>query len=344
MERLRKALGYSKERYRLFAKLTKAQQQAVRDVYRDLHPREHWGNYELLGVPPPPALGRWAGIEPPTILEQSAGKWPVWKWLKAASRGEVDVNVAARAVAGVLDQKQIADLAIATCVRAADDPDYELWTRWVDTERELTEGTAGTIRALAALIDASGDDAAIQFAERVEREKQSAFYLAAVATFALAARARRKQQPFPKRVYELASKADDLAYDARLHDTIRDVFEVIPMAEREAFLEKYGMRFDILEEEEIINGRTKETPMLFFAWHVADLVPTQQVLEGLVAVAAAYERPPKQAILDVFAHVGPPVAPYLEAALKDRPRNKSLLAQALEVVRGRKPVSKAKRA
>ena len=73
-------------------------------------------------------------------------------------------------------------------------------------------------------------------------------------------------------------------------------------------------------------------------------MPTRKVLGGIVDRASDYERPPRQAVLDVFQRVGPAVAPYLEAAIKTNPRNKSLLAQGLKLVGGNKPASKGKRA
>ncbi len=62
------------------------------------------------GLPPnESSLARWVGVEPPGLLEKvvSAGRrWPVWKWLKAASLGEVTHEEAVAAVSSALEPKE----------------------------------------------------------------------------------------------------------------------------------------------------------------------------------------------------------------------------------------------
>ncbi len=339
IERLRKELGYSKERYRLFDALTKAQQAAVREEYPHLYPYESFHHFENLGIPPYVALGRWAGIDASTPLEQGAphtrGAWPVWKWLKAAQTKEIDVAKCSAALNKHLPPPTIMAIVwyVTTTVVAGVSP-YELWARELDSDRAKNEAAVHMIRLLAAIVDGSGDDAAVELAERAEKHlaKEPTFYLAAVATFALAVRARRRGEPFPTRFYKLAAGANFLGNGSNLRDAIREIFELIPMAERERFLVLYGMYFTAITDEEIVKGRTREVPVLIHAWCVADLVPTEKVAKGLVEDMATWNNypKPKQAALDIVKKVGPICVPYLETALKtSTSKHKDVLAKAL---------------
>lgn len=330
MERLEKALGESKERYRLFEALTAKQQAAIREAYAQLDPYEHFRRFERLGIPPRGALARWAGIEPAGPLEQRAGQWPVWKWLKAALEGEIDNAAAVRALAKI----DASDLAWLICLRDVDANDYEFWPREKNTLRENVDGCANTVRLLAALIDAA--DVAVPFAKRVQREiaKETQYALGAVALFALAARARRRDEMIDKQFFNLGLELERMGPYRELGSHVREVFEAIAAEEREAFFDEYGMYFVAIEEDEIRNGRSVEVPTLKRGWLVADLVPTKKVAAKMIEDVATWDHypKPKAAALDVIKKVGPICVPFLEKAAKtSNSKHKAVLGQALKM-------------
>lgn len=323
------ALGESKERYRLFEDLTAKQQAAVREAYPQLDPYEHFRHFERLGIPPRGALARWAGIESLGLLEQRAGKRPVWKWLKAALESERERGGGAYA-----RKDRCIGARVAHLLRNEDANDYEFWPREKNTLREIVDGCANTVRLLAALIDAQ--DAAVSFAKRVQREiaKETQYALGAVSLFALAARARRRGETIDKQFFNLGLELERMGPYRELGGHVREVFEAIAPAEREAFFDEYGMYFVAIEEDEIRNGRSVEVPTLKRGWLVADLVPTKKVAKAMIESVADWDHYPKakQAALDVIKKVGPICVPFLEKAAKtSKSKHKAVLVQALKL-------------
>ncbi|MBA3398046.1 MAG: hypothetical protein H0T89_35805 [Deltaproteobacteria bacterium] len=155
-KRLAKVLGKSKERYRLHSDLTEAQQTVIAESLGV--DDEYMARFDLesLGLPPFTSLRRWAGLAPASPLELRAGKWPVWKWLKAASRGEIKDAAAITAIGKALDAQQIAEL----CRIVRDEAfDYDLFDNQLRDRKGEIEANAlhaRMARLFAALLDGSG--------------------------------------------------------------------------------------------------------------------------------------------------------------------------------------------
>jgi hypothetical protein len=185
------------------------------------------------------------------------------------------------------------------------------------------------IRILAELLDRAG--AATTFAERALATKQPHFWLAAIATFALA----RQKSPFPKRFYTLAEKADFLGHGVILGDAMREVVARIPEKDREAFIEKYVPNAGASTNTEVRKGRDVEVPVLLHRWLFADLVPTESTAKALVDDMEHWDndaKPVKQALAIIKA-LGPICAPYLRKAIKKtKSRHKKVLERALVLV------------
>lgn len=339
MERLRKVLGSSKERYRLFEQLTKPQQDAIREEYSDLPSNEYFRHFENLGIPPLGAFGRWAGIEKPEVLEKRVGKWPVWRWLTAALEREISVGDAVSALTNELDAKSISDLVMQSCDRNNDQNDYELWPRERNGQRDINERTGNIVRLFGALIDGSGDKAAIEFAKRTTKfvEKHPQRGHVAVAAFALAARARRRGEAFPRDYYDLIANAETVGCSRYLRGALRDLYEVVPAGEREELLEVDGIHFIAGSDTEYRGDREVRMPVLLHAWLVADLIPTKKVAEAMVNDIARWDRDPKpkQDALEMIQKVGAICVPFIEKALKTtKSPHKAVLTQALALLDG----------
>lgn len=339
VERLRKVLGESTERYRLFEKLTKAQQQAIRDEYPNLAPKLWERRLEELGLPPCSALARWAGIAPPSSWERVAGSLPVWKWLKSAAHDEVKVDDAVRAVAKVLGTDEINELVWSLLgTSEALLKHYNMWGEGLDHEfgeSTMNAYTGRLLRVLGALLDAAGEDNALQFATRAKAQKasQNFFALESVAAFALGARARRRKEPYPREHYDLAKKADNLCYGVKLDRSFRDVVSTIAEEDRETFLDDAGFYLTITYNEDRRKGRMVEVPVLIHAWNFVDLVRTPKVMETVVeTVAETDEKMPTDQVIEILGGFGPAIAPLLQKALAQKPRNQALLKKALAAV------------
>lgn len=196
-----KVLGASDERYRDFDALTARQQKAIRTAFRTVVVEELAARgLAALGLPPAVRLRSWCGHSPPTVLERRAGRWPVWKWLKAAIAGSITSDEAITTIVATVTPDEILTLAGKACTAFYD---YDLWGRDLDARRAgapLTRQEARVARLLGALVDAAGEDAATQLA-RVASQPSDASpdLLAAVASFANGgARARRTKQRPPR--------------------------------------------------------------------------------------------------------------------------------------------------
>lgn len=339
VERLRKVLGESDERYRLFDKLTKAQQQAIRDEYPKLA-SEGWElRLEELGLPPYSAIARWAGIAPATSWERNAGKWPVWKWLKAAAHDEVKVDDAANAVAKALTTDEVNEL-VWSLLGNSDDllQHYNLWGEGLDDaqgESVMRAYTGRLLRLLAAILDGADDDNALEFAKRAKAQKKTRDYfaLSTLAAFALARRAQRRKEPFPREYYAFAKEADNLCFGVMLDRSFRDVVATIPEKDREKFLDDFGFHLTISYNEDRRKGRMVEVPALIHAWTFVDLVRTPKVMETVVdTVAETDEKMPTDLVIEILGGFGPAIAPFLEKAIAQKPRNQALLEKALAAV------------
>src|SRR5258706_8715056 len=105
------AFDVSDERFLLFEKLSRKQQALVRAVFGAIEDAPFYTLVQL-GLPPLASLRRWAGLEPPTLFERAAGRWPVWKWLKAATIDEVAATDAIAAVTSALTPDEIGELCL----------------------------------------------------------------------------------------------------------------------------------------------------------------------------------------------------------------------------------------
>ncbi|MBA3459194.1 MAG: hypothetical protein H0T46_04480 [Deltaproteobacteria bacterium] len=339
VERLRKVLGESTERYRLFEKLTKSQQAAIRNEYPHLAPDGWQLRLESLGLPPYGALARWAGIAPPTTWERNAGTWPVWKWLKSAAHDEAAVDDAAGAVAKVLTIDEVNDL-VWSLIGNSDDllVHYNMWGESLDHEFGETTASLYTgrlLRVLGALLDAAGDDVALDFATRAvaQKRKRDFFALSTVASFALARRAQRRKEPFPREFYKLAKDADNLCYGTKLDRSFREVVETIAEKDREKFLDDFGFHLTITYNEDRRKGRLVEVPALIHAWTFIDVVRTPKVMKKVVeTVAETNEKMPTDQVVEILGGFGPSIAPILEQAIAKKPPNQALLKKALAAV------------
>ena len=262
---LTKALDH-RDRIRPWADLTKEQQALIRSVLgtrtSDAYGISHFG------IPTLPGLRRWMELEPPGPME---------KVYDALVEGIAEPTKAVRSIVKTLPPEEISDV----CVQIAQHDDYHLFTyscTYTTGESHANAHVVRVIRLLAELIDASGDDRAVAFAKRAQAmlAKDAEFWLAAIATFALAARARRRHEAFPVAFHELATKADFLGGSCFLHssDGWRYVVETVLPAAREAFVYSLG-GFDTTTNEEVKNGRRGEVPVMMGAWHVADLIRSE---------------------------------------------------------------------
>jgi len=332
-KRLAKELGKSKERYRLFRDLKKEQKAAVVEIFKAIREDVWHEDLGAFGLPPLPAIHRWAEMEAPSLLERGAGKWPVWKWLKAATRGEVDERKAIGAIEKSLGEGDTSALVRLIVTRA---DDYDLFDRNAKHERGeryADENAEKVIRFLAALVDASGDDAAIAFAERAQAHlaKKAEFWLAAIATFALTVRAKREHEPFPERFEKLAAEANFLGQGCLLRRSMREVVELIPPKRREAFLDAYAPNFAESYFEEIKNGREYEVPCLLHRWWFVDLIASEDTAETAIETIFDWDDDPKpkQETIDALVSIGPVAIPALKKAAKKKSRWKSIFTAAL---------------
>lgn len=339
MERLRKVLGESNERYRLFEELTSAQQAAIHEEYPRLARKGWQRRLEELGLPPLGALARWAGIDPPTTWERKAGTWPIWKWLKAAANDEVKVEDAARAVTKALSVEEINELVWSLLGNSEDLlKHYNMWGDGLDHEvgeSTMRAYTGRLLRVLGAILDGAGDDNALEFAKRAEAQKQERNYFAmsTIAAFALAHRARRRSEFFPREYYALAKKADNLCFGVMLDRSFRDVVATIAEEDREQFLDDFGFYLTITYNEDRRKGRKVEVPAVIHAWTFVDVVRTPKVMETVVETVAKTEhKMPTEEVIEILSNFGPALAPILEKAIAQKPRNQALLKKALAAV------------
>jgi hypothetical protein len=342
---LSKVFPISDERFLLFDKLTPTEQALVRDAAGG-EPVEF---YKLVvrGLPPWASLLRWSGQAPATLLERTADTWPVWKWLKAATRDEVETDRAIAAVCRALSATEIADLCMQVSTPDTFDEAYDLFGKELNGNRGEAFGNpfaVRVIRLLAALVDASGNDAALGFATRVERQlaSESQMFIGAIATFALAARARRRGEAFPKAFYTLAAKKADSLPGRKLREGMRDIVELIPMEDRDAFLEKFSPWFMTSSLLSIDKGKERKVPCLLHGWLYADLCPTDRVARGMVENIARWDRDPKPVAeaLAMVTKVGAICVPHLEEAMKTS--KSKVLADALTRLTGTPSTAKAK--
>jgi hypothetical protein len=321
MKQLGKSLPHYPSGAVLFETLTEAQRARVLTAIRSSAGEQLHG-VGWLGLVTGDSTKRWAGLAPPGLLETRVGKWPVWKWLCAAAHGEVTTPEAIGALIGALSPAQIAEV----CLLVSANDDYALFEsahKYSRGETVANAYTVHTLRFLGALLDASGDDAALAFARGA-----SAQVAQPLTTFALVARAKRRGETFPDEFFELAcaSASPSLASAGGL----REVVECLSPALRLAFYEKD--RFSDTWNEDRKGTRAVETPTPMGAWWYADLLPAETVAEAVVAAIVAWNHQPKpkRHALDLIATIGPACVPFLDRALaaSEPPPHRAVLVAA----------------
>jgi hypothetical protein len=257
--------------------------------------------------------------------------------LIAAGTGDSDVEVAARAIAKMLDVKQVIELAWKIGTEPGDAQVARLWGEGMAHEKGESVAVAyanRVLRTLGATIDLAGDDGALVFAKRTQDHlaKNRTCWIASIASYALAHRAKRRKEAFPRGFYPLLHKAsDDLSYGLHYDHNIREIVDTIAVADREKFLDDFGFQLQIYECEDKKNGRTVEVPTLIKAWAFIDLIPSAKVMQAVVdEIAETGEKLPKEQLLEVFKRFGPQIVPLLAKAITAKAKNKAFLAQALK--------------
>jgi hypothetical protein len=186
-ERLAQLLGPSDEKYRDFDALTDEQQKAIRDAFRTVlvEPLAARG-LASLGFPPVVRMRSWCDHSPRGPLESRAGKWPVWKWLKQATLGNIDEAEAIDAITRALPPDRVIVLAHQICQAFFD---YDLWGQDLYERKPKPISTPvekRTARFVAALVRAVGPDAPVKFARAMtEVNEDERWLMAAVASYAL---------------------------------------------------------------------------------------------------------------------------------------------------------------
>jgi hypothetical protein len=332
-QRLVKSLGKSKERFRLFEELTKEQQTVVLDVLRSAAGGVEQMKLEPLGLPPASEVRRWCGYAPQSVMEKLVEKWPVWRWLRAASRGEVKDAAVIAALSKALSKSEIHALAFAVC-----NDGYDVFYEAIKDKKGESAANAlaeRMIRLFASLVDTSGPSAAVDFAEfaRLHLKKSVEFWLAAIASFALAARSRRTGQPFPSKYLPLAMKADFLGNGMHLRESLRELVETMKPADRETFvIGDNGPHFGVSTDETVVKGRRIEVPCVLDIWHVVDLVPTDKIVKAMIDSIGptAASRTLSMFVVDTIVRCGPVCIPHLKKALKQKGTQRAVLAKALK--------------
>ncbi len=114
---------------------------------------------------------------------------------------------------------------------------------------------------------------------------------------------------------------------------MREVVELIPMEQREAFLDAYAPSFDESYDTEYKKGREIEVPCLLHRWFFADLIPSDATAETVVLVIEEWddEPKPKEKAIDVLCALGPICVPHLKKVIKrTKSPHKSVLVAALK--------------
>lgn len=316
---LEKALGESEERFRVFEELTKAQQKIVRDTVASVDGEFAFGTLHSLGLPQRLYyLRRWCGLDPPTILERKAGKWPAWKWIKAAQREEVTEAKAIAALTKALSKDDV----FALCARAVEHQfdsfkDYDFFgheERTYEGDAACFEVMSATMRFLAALVAATDAERFAEIAMKVDGPKP----IATVAALALA----RSTTTFPDRFLGLAEKIGSPTSDVPVGPLMREVVETVAPSARDAFIEAFAPLFVTGSAIVVKNHKEREVPALASGWLYADLCASPRVVKGVAADVARWDqvvmkRPTKDAITILEKANSPLFAPTI-AALKKR--------------------------
>jgi hypothetical protein len=263
-------------------------------------------------------LRRWCGLDAPTILERQAGKWPAWKWVKAATRGEVSEREAIAALTKALSKTEVLDL----CVRAVE-PQFDLFKdydffgheeRTYEGEPACYEVMARAMRFFAALAATSGAEELASIAEKIDGKTP----VATIAALALT----RTSKTFPKRFLGLAKKLASPTSDVPLGPLLREVVETISPDARDAFLADFAPLFVTGRSIVVKNHKEKELPALASGWLYADLCASRRVAKGVADDVGRWDevktsRPTKDAIAILERAKSPLFTPTI-AALKKR--------------------------
>ncbi|CAN5854307.1 hypothetical protein BH11MYX3_BH11MYX3_10570 [soil metagenome] len=333
-KRMWAALSVSNEGMKCFEAFSAKQRGLIREFIETL-PADADPGLTQFGLPPAATLPRWASLAPGGVAEKRAAKWPVWKWLTAALHDQAKPAAAIAAITKLLSPAEISDL----CLAIATTEDYQLFRdnkcgRYGETHASA-HGLAA-LRLLGSLLDASGDDAAIAFARRARKElaKRSRFHLGAIATWALIARARRRDETFPQSFVDVAETSSTVGYGFQIHacPAYRDLLERMTPAQRSSFDRTLDRGFGVRTNTDHKNGREVRVPTLVGTWWYADLLPAKHVAAPMIEAITGWkaEPVPKQQVLDVVTAVGTACIPSLDRALaaKPKPAQHALLAAA----------------
>ncbi len=328
-------LDGSDEGIRQFADFTAKERATIRDVVASMPENETGGwHFTQFGIPNKVAMRRWAGLEPGGVFETPAGKWPVWKWLVAALHDQVTPAAAIAAITKVLDAMQVMALCTATSI----DDDYALFADHGGHRHGEIRASAHalrTLRLLGGLLDASGDTAAVNLAKRTlaPADRPGEEIRAAIATWALVARARRRDELFPRTYLPLVERTDSIP-NAQLHTTpaYRDIFERLALPDRIALDRALDHAFRTRSMDVRDRGKERKEEVLYGPWWYADLLPPEPTAKRMIDEIAAWPAGPRprQPVVDVIAAVGTACVRHLDRALaaKPRPAQHALLAAA----------------
>ncbi len=339
LKKLERSIGKSNDRYRDVNDFTEEQRALIVEAFGPLRAPLLQLRVAELALPPLAALRRCAGLDPPSVYETMVGPWPAWRWLKRATLGDVEPAAAVEALARGLGPGAARELAMRVAAR---DDEYALF---VDHRRALVEGereafVARVLALLGGLVDASGEGEALAFARDVEATlaRGPLFWAAAIASFALAARARRRGEPFPAAFLKLARASRFVPGGLSVAEAMREVVATMSLADRVAFVAGLDHPFSSFyswHRVERVNGKPKKVPVGGGAWVYADLIPTPANAKAAVDAIAAWEPGPQplERALAVVRALGALCAPHLARELaagggRNRPALQAALAAA----------------
>ncbi|MCU0684762.1 MAG: hypothetical protein MUF34_21370, partial [Polyangiaceae bacterium] len=335
LKKLEKSLGKSNDRYRDVNDFTAEQRAQIAELFGPqrvpLLPRR----VADLALPPLEALRRCVGLDSPSVYEAAVGPWPAWRWLKRAALGDVEPAAAIEALARGLGPGQARELALRVALH---DDEYALF---IDHRRALVEGereafVARVLALLGSMVDAAGEGEALAFARDVAAKLAGGrpFWIAALASMALASAARRRREPFPSAYVPLVRASRFVPGGISVAEAMREVVATMSLADRQAFVEGLDHPFSSFytwHRVERVDGKAKKVPIAAGAWVYADLLPTPANARAVVDTMAAWEpRPqPVERALEVIRALGALCVPPLEDAIKGGGRNLPTLRAAL---------------
>lgn len=270
--------------------------------------------FDRHGVPPAREHHAWLGLERPGLAERVIARgdrsWPVWKWLHAAAKAEIEEQACVDAIAGGLSTRERIELSYPSggnqitqrynlvCYYDADGPDDDFG---IKRREERIDGIVGLLLGTCEL------EQLIEVGERIAAGPKGVSVRPLVVAVGHLARARGV--PFPATVLPLWERWIGLC---ALH---RDAFASLAIELREKIIWAEGF-----DSHEMIapspNGPVTDVVFLK-GWTVADLCPVESVARAIVGEISSWTgpQPALQKLIEIGVQMGAPIRPAVQAAL-----------------------------